>query len=203
MKRFLLIVSVLFVSLQLYSQEQGKWYVGGKVGFDVAGVSMSIADSYDTINSTTATMNSGFGIEGGYFLTDKVKVGLGFEQSSSNSDNTSVVVLKSLYGSLAYYKEIVDGLYYVPEFKIGIVAGGSITMEDLNIPLDGMYLDLSLVQLEFKPTEHFSTAINLGYTTFASVGGATTYQRDSVGLAGGIFTATLGITPSVTFKYYF
>ena len=141
MKRFLLIVSVLFVSLQMYSQEQGKWYVGGKVGFDVAGVSMSIADSYDTVNSTTATINSGFGVEGGYFLTDKVKVGLGFEQSSSNSDNTSIVVLKSLYGSLAYYKEIVDGLYYVPEFKIGVVAGGSITMEDLNIPPFGFVVD--------------------------------------------------------------
>ena len=201
MKRFLLIVSVLFVSLQMYSQEQGQWYIGGRVGFEVSGVSISIADSYDTVNSTGATVNSSFCIDAGYFLTDKVKVGLGFSQSSSNS--ARMVVLKTMYGSLAYYKEIVDGLYYVPEFLIGVVAGGSMTIEDLRFPLDGMELGLSLLQLEYKPTEHFSTAIDLGYTIFASVGGATTFQRDSVGLAAGIFTASLGITPSVTFKYYF
>lgn len=44
---------------------------------------------------------------------------------------------------------------------------------------------------------------NLGYATLTSVGGAINYQGDTLSLNTAVFATTLGLSPSVTFKYYF
>lgn len=201
-KLAVLLSSVMLVSMSINAQEQGNFYLGGYVGFSAIGTSMVLTDGYNSSSDTSVQANVGYGISIGYFLTDKVKVGFGYEKSGNQTDNTSQIFLGQFYGSFAYYKEIANGLYYTPEFQIGF-ANGNMQFDVLNFPLSGMYLSLSLLQLEFKPTEHFSTAINLGYATLASVGGAINYQGDSLSLNTAVFTTTLGLTPSVTFKYYF
>ncbi len=203
MKKFVtLLASVMLVSMSIKAQEQGKFYVGGFAGLSATGVGMAMTDGYDTFDATSVQANLGYGISVGYFLTDKVKVGFGYEKSGSQTDNASNTILGQFYGSFAYYKEIVNGLYYAPEFKIGF-ANGDMQIETSTFPLSGIYLGLSLLQLEFKPTEHFSTAINLGYATLASVGGTTNYQGYNLRLNTAVFATTLGLSPSVTFKYYF
>ena len=203
MKKFVtLFASVMLVSMSINAQEQGKFYVGGYAGLSASGTAMTLSDGYDTTGGTTVQANLGYGINVGYFLTDKVKIGLGYEQSGNQTDNTTRTILSQFYGSFAYYKEIANGLYYAPEFQLGF-ANGDMQVEAASFPLSGIYISLSLLQLEFKPTEHFSTAINLGYATLASVGGATNYQGDSLSLNTAVFTTTLGLSPSVTFKYYF
>ncbi len=203
MKKFVtLLASVMLVSMSVKAQEQGKFYVGGYAGLSASGAAMTLNDGYDTIGDATVQANLGYGINIGYFLTDKVRIGFGYEKSGNQSDNTTKTILGQFYGSFAYYKEIANGLYYAPEFQIGF-ANGDMQVDAATFPLSGIYLGLSLLQLEFKPTEHFSTAINLGYATLASVGGATNYQGDSIGLSTAVFAASLGVSPSVTFKYYF
>lgn len=197
-----LLASVMLVSMSINAQEQGKFYVGGYAGLSATGAGMAMTDGYDSLSGTSVQANLGYGISIGYFLTDRVKVGFGYEKSGNQTDNSTKNILDQFYGSFAYYKEIANGLYYVPEFQIGF-ANGNMQIDALSFPLSGMYLGLYLIQLEFKPTEHFSTAINLGYATFASVGGAINYQGDSISLNTTVFTAALGLSPSVTFKYYF
>lgn len=197
-----ILASVLLVSMSIKAQVQGDFYIGGYAGVSATGVGMTMSDRYDTVSDTSVQANVGYGISMGYFLTDKVKVGFGYEMSGNQTDNTNMIILGQFYGSFAYYKEIANGLYYTPEFQIGF-ANGDMQIEAVSFPLSGIYIGLSLLQLEFKPTEHFSTSINLGYATLSSVGGAINFQGDSIGLNTAVFATSLGLSPSITFKYYF
>ena len=183
------------------AQERGDYYVGGIVGLSASGSTVTWSDSYSSDSETTIGANCSFGIEAGYFIDDRVKLGLGFSYSIQPKTGESISV-SSLCGSIAYYKLLVKGLYYVPEFEIGGAWRNEVS-SGVKLPLSGVGIALSLFQVEFKPTEHFSASVNLGYISLASISGATNYHNENISFGYNSFLATLGTSPLVRFKYYF
>lgn len=202
MKRFLLIGMLLF-SLHVSAQERGAFCVDATVGCYLNATIGSIDSDYENLYySETGNLQLGWGVGLGLFITDHIKLGVGYASSSNTTNSESITSIKQISGSLAYYGEIVNGLYYVPELTFGIV-GGEGMVSDFYYPLGGFVARLSLGQLEFKPTEHFSTSIDFGYIAMSAVAGSTTYMNENINISESMFTVSLGVSPTIKFKYYF
>lgn len=197
---------LIMASFCANAQLKGKLYLGGNVGLDTNISVGAISNGYDTISVDDVEVYGIANFTIGYFISDKWRISAYYETNaeadSSNGENQNELYYDSIGMGLAFYKEIADGLYYVPEIKICSVKG-EVAFEEASFPLDGYSYNISLFQLEFKPTKHFATSVNLGYLNILDLGGATTVQGTSLGLAVGSIVATIGLRPTVTFKYYF
>lgn len=212
MKRFLLTsIAIVAISCYAHAQQKGEFYLGGNVGVDTAVSAVALSDGYDTGSETTIQANVGINFTVGYFLSNKWRIAAYYEANATASgtytDAEEVTPTTNLsYDSaglgLAYYKEIADGFYYVPELKI-CKAWGEFDVEGVNFPLDGYSFNISLFQLEYRPTTHFATTVNLGYFNILNLGGATSGLGYTLDMAMGTGIATINLRPTVTFKYYF
>lgn len=207
MKRLIFVAMLLFgLVSNMNAQEKGDFYVGGSLGFAFGANGLSLTDGYEPIDSAVASVATDFQLNCGYFVANKIKIGAVLQRNralSENSDIESSLSLTSIGGSIAYYGEIVDGLYYVPELVGSLVLSGSYYEDDWYFPLSGMSAMLSIIQLEFKPTQHFSTSVNLGYIGLTAVGGSSVYYDSILDLFIANFDTVIGLNPTVTFKYYF
>ena len=205
-KLFLTSVVLLAISFCAHAQQKGEFYLGGNIGIDCAVSAIALSDGYDTGSDSTIQANVGMNFTLGFFLSDKWRIAAYYDvnatSSATNEANPTTISYDSIGLGLAYYKELADGLYYVPELKV-CGAWGELDVENEVFPLDGYSFNVSLFQLEYRPTQHFATSVNLGYLNFLDLGGATSNLGYSLGLAMGTIVATVNLRPQVTFKYYF
>lgn len=141
MKKLQLLALALFATTLAFAQpEKGDIFLGGSLNFnmgsskgEVAGVS---ADGPKTLN---------FGISPrvGYFLSDKIVVGLdlGFNSASSNDDSsgTEIKTSSSMYGGgvfARYYIVPADRFALFFEAGVGAMLGGS-KVETAGVSVDG------------------------------------------------------------------
>ena len=207
---FLTSVAIIAISFCTHAQQKGELYLGGNVGFDCAASAVALSDGYDTGSETTIQANVGLNFTIGYFLSDTWRIAAYYETNATASGTyigaeevtPTILAYDSAGLGLAYYKEIADGFYYVPELKI-CKAWGDVNIEVVNFPLDGYSFNISLFQLEYRPTTHFATSMNIGYLNFLGLGGAAPVSGHSVGLAVNTVITTINLRPTVIFKYYF
>ena len=211
MRRFFLTsVAIIAISFCTHAQQKGEFYLGGNVGVDCAASAVALSDGYDTGSETTIQANVGLNFTIGYFLSDKWRIAAYYETNATASGTyigaeevtPTILAYDSAGLGLAHYKEIADGFYYVPELKI-CKAWGEFDVEGVTFPLDGYSFNISLFQLEYRPTTHFATTVNLGYFNILNLGGATSGLGYTLGMAMGTGIATINLHPTVTFKYYF
>lgn len=207
MKRLILLCTMLSLLVQYANaQQRGDAYVGGFVGGSLTSVGVSMSYGTSTNDAYNASLGLGYGISFGYFVTDKIKLGVMYENTinaESNGDATNSNSLNFIGGSLSYYGEIVDGLYFVPELILGASTKGNMLVSGMDFPLGGFRSQLNFLQLEFKPTKHFSTAVSFGYVNFSALGGYSEYHGYDFVLGVASYGVVVGVSPTVEFKYYF
>ena len=207
MKRLVLLCLMLLLLVpHSNAQQRGDVYIGGFVGGSLTSVGMSVSYGSSIVDTSNATAGLGCGISVGLFITDNIKIGMSYEntsQAESDGDITNSGGLNFIGGSLSYYGKIVDGLYFVPEFILGASTGGNVTASGLDFPIVGFGTQLNLLQLEFKPTKHFSTSVNFGYVNFSLWGGYRNLHGYDFELAMASLGVAVGASPSIAFKYYF
>ena len=148
----------------------------------------------------------GYGLNLGLFVSDKIKIGVRYENATnaeSDGEITNTATLNFIGGSLSYYGEIVDGLYFVPEIILGASTKGNLIVGGIDFPIVGFRTQLNLLQLEFKPTKHFSTSVNFGYVNFSTFGGYEEYRGYDFTLGVASLGVAVGVSPTIAFKYYF
>ncbi len=207
MKRLILLCTMLTLLVQYTNaQQRGDAYVGGFVGGSLTSVGVSMSYGTSMNDASNATVGLGYGISFGLFVTDKIKIGVRYENTSnaeSNGSTTTVTALNFIGGSLSYYGEIVEGLYFVPELILGASTRGNMMVDGMDFPTGGFRTQLNLLQLEFKPTKHFSTSVNFGYVNFSALGGYREYHGYDFELGVASLGVVVGVSPTVAFKYYF
>ena len=190
------------------AQLKGKFYLGGNLGLDFNSVAIVVDDGYDSITEDVGQIDAGVNFTAGYFLSDRWRVSLYYDANASlsltNGSATTDFSYDSIGLGLSFYKEIADGLYYAPEVKV-CGAWGDLELESngIGFPLEGYSFNVSLLQLEYMPTEHFATSVNVGYLDFLVLGGVTTIQGYPLGVGLGQGVLTAGLRPTITFKYIF
>ena len=208
MKR-LILLCVMFVLLTQHAnaQQRGDFYVGGMGSVALNSQATTVSSAYDEVSVTQVSTEFGYGICMGYYLTDHIRVSAMFERTASASVSNDVagtaINLTFYGGSIAYSGEIADGLYYTPELLIGVGRDGSMNDSGIEFPLSGFTASLNLLQLEFRPTEHFGAEINLGSIGIGALGSNVNYSGTSVNLTLAILGISIGDSSSISFKYYF
>lgn len=206
MKKVMFLIASLIVATNVFSQAKEEFYIGGGAGLGTTVNGFLVSDKVTDVESFAAIGNAEFHFECGYFVADKLKLGAIFQASTATNTTSAyetAMGLASLGGSFAYYVEIAEGLYYVPEFVGSVLFSGYFFEDPLNFPLVGVSAALSFVQLEFRPTKHFATSVNLGSLGFTSAAGSVNYKGTTLDLVLANLNVALGVSPSVTFKYYF
>lgn len=180
-----LILSILFIAFAAYNvsaQQKGDFYFGGNFGVNVGSSSISGGDG-----SVTATQ---FNIipEVGYFVADRFMIGFGIGYGISAGDTTTHAL--TIAPKISYFAPLCKNLYYTPSFEIGFAYANS---EGFGLP--GLGIGLTLVGLEFRPTEHFgfsASLLSLNYVMLSRYG-VTLNNLDF----------DLCTNPTIGFKYYF
>lgn len=178
MKKLLVIlVAIVACSTSALAQEKGDMYVGGYTGVAIQSVGVegeSVAEAAFAIQP-----------EFGYFVADRLKVGASIGYGVSSGTHSFTIA-----PNVAYYVRMCDGLYYTPGLELGFAMAA---MDELSLP--GFAMALHLFTLEFRPTEHFGFSANLLSLDFAAL--------SKNGITASTVDFTLGVSPTVGFKYYF
>lgn len=178
MKKLLVVlVALLCCTVTTFAQNKGDKYVGGYAGIAVQAVGMD--------GDSAAAASLGIQPEFGYFVADRLKVGVSLGYGISEGIHTLTVC-----PNISYYLPLCDGLYYTPGVELGFAGGIS---EGTMIP--GLGLVAHFFSLEFRPTEHFGFSANLLSLNFVSL---TKY-----GITVNTASFNIGVTPTIGFKYYF
>lgn len=181
-KLFLSILFIVFATYNVSAQKKGDFYLGGILGV--------VTDSAFISGGNGSTTVTQFDIipEIGYFVADRFMVGLGLGYGITAGDytNHSLVIAPEI----SYFAPLCKNLYYTPAFEFGFVYANS---DGYGLP--GLGIGLTLVGLEFRPTEHFgfsASLVSLNYTMLS---------RHGVTLNSIDFNFCTN--PYIGFKYYF
>lgn len=177
MKKFFalfLCLSALFAG-NVVAQEKGDISVGGSLGLGIT----SVGEGNVSVTNLSFSLTPEFG----YFVADNWR--LGADLSFAINEGVSTFTVEP---TLAYYVELVDKLYYTPEFRIG---GGFAANEDYTAGLFTFGLDL--FALEFMPSDHFSISLSVVSMSYNLL------PQGSIG----VFNFGLMASPKVGFNYYF
>ena len=177
-KLFVILVALLCCSATVFAQNKGDKYIGGNLGLAIQTASSNYGDS-------AAAAGVAITPEFGIFVADNAKLGvsLGYELTAG----THTIKLAP---NFAYYVRLCDGLYYMPVLKLGFAMAAA---EGIVIP--GVVCGMDLFSLEFRPSQHFGFSANLLSFDFTALGKS--------GFTASAVNFSLGVNPTVAFKYYF
>lgn len=184
MKKFIALTIILLTvgTCSLSAQNKGDMNIGGMLG---AGISSTFIHGLNS--STTSTMNASATLDFGYFVANRLKLGIDANYAFSAGDgNIHAVVIGP---NITYYARLAENLYYTPSFAVSFALGAS-----AGETIPGFGIGLNLFGLEFRPTEH------LGITTsIASISYVELFDFISTSTLG----IDIGVNPTIGFKYYF
>lgn len=196
MKRFLIALCFLLSFSNSYSQGGGV-YIGASAGLGLNGYSSRITTGYEVVVTNSMNLGSSYGFCVGLVTNGGTKMGFSYSFSDNANIYGDIVALKNISFDFATHYEIYNDLYYCPEFNLGGILGAVSSSYDF--PIVGLQLQLSILQLEYRPTHHFAISTNLCY-------GAAYFLKGGDQLLlfeENIFNVSLCSSPLVTFKYYF
>ena len=201
MKRFLVMLGVLVLCVHSVYSQNGGLFIGGSLGYGYNGWSTRVTNFHGSWEDVTVdnsiSMGASYGLSLGVVARNGIKIGMTYNHSGNISLGNGVVELESLSLDFATYYQIYDTLYYCPELNVGGIIGGVSTAIDF--PIVGAQMQLSLLQLEYRPANHFAITTKLLYAdAYLLQGGDETFLYEE-----NILNASLCASPIVTFKYYF
>lgn len=222
MKKVMLSLALIAMTVALAAQEKGDFYVSGYFGIDGGSTSTSTTTGGQKVSSSTPSgVNFQIGPKAGYFILDRLEVNLALDYQLARTDpNIHSTVDRNFYDfthvfsitpGVNYYLPICDRLYYNPGFYLSLGFGSSRERFDENtVTRDGITafgFGFRLVSFEFQPCEHFAITLNAGdfsytltHTGDENTGAGTTVKTSTnINTVG--FDINLGT--SIGFKYYF
>ncbi len=123
MKKTIVAAALLLASVSAFAQSKGDFFVEGTLGLS-AGSVKTTTKSGDNSNTNKSSLATDFNIYlgGGYFVMDNLKVGadLGYVLSKDGDTKTPVFAIAP---NVAYYVELANNFYYVPEFNVNVLFG--------------------------------------------------------------------------------
>lgn len=182
-KLIALTIILLAVSTDpLSAQNKGDMNIGGMFGAGISSTFIHVLNS-----STTSTINASVTIDFGYFVANRLKIGVDANYAfTADNGNAHAIVVGP---NLTYYAQLTENLYYTPSLSVSFVLGA---YAEETIP--GFGIGANLFCLEFRPTER------LGITTsIASVSYIELFDFVNTSTLG----IDIGVNPTIGFKYYF
>lgn len=190
MKKLVLLASVIALCMTSFAQTKGEKYVAGSIdaGFGSQTTTNSLG-SYSVSESSPLGSSFGLGIEGGYFIMDNLKVGIGVATAFTNEPTSEVdnVWLKdsskeiSITPNVAYYIKLADNLYYTPEVGLSFVTGSISSQtsktESYKLDCEGLSLYLNFASFEFKVNSNLAVGLNVGGLSYNKL--QTEYEIES------------------------
>lgn len=182
MKKILFcIVAIAALSISSASaQQKGDMSVNANLGLGISAVAVD--------GSSATAVEFGIGAEFGYFVADKLKIGVGFAYDVVGGDDATHAF--GIGPSLSYYVTVCKNLYYAPKLDLAFCIGAN---DGESIP--GFGLGLALANFEFRPTEHIglsASLLSLDYVLLSKYG---------VNINNVDFS--LSLSPKLGFAYYF
>jgi hypothetical protein len=174
MKKILLFVVAMLISVASFAQKKGDMYVSGFFSTDLGAYSVNSSDWHPFDSSFE------LGADYGYFLADNLRLGLELSVPFTSSLNEDMVgesyryntTILSISPNVAYYVKMGETCYYTPEFGVAYQRDNSKTKgtelfeSSSHASTWGAYLDI--LAFEFKVSEKFSIGTNVGGIGFAS-----------------------------------
>lgn len=225
MKKIMIMVAALFACVSMSAQMKGDKTIYGNLGFGGGSYSYSEGSITGKVSNPDG-FNFDIGVGFGYFITDKVEIGLqvGFDhfKKQNNLDeyleDSSIKKLYntestfSLVPSLKYYAPIVEEtVYYTPGVSLGfgfnsgkIQAEETITVDDDTQPFV-FALGIDLLAFEFKPSYNIGINVSLGgfYFRQESIDYDIEGTHFKTSTTEWAFDIDSIFSPTIGFKYYF
>lgn len=216
MKRILLaIVATLVAGGIASAQHKGEYYLGGSLGYSTGMTSTKLFDEDELISTSKSYSGDKFHIqpEFGYFVADNLRISAildyGYEASKIGKANgkwlrTRIHTLE-IGPSISYYVRLADKFYYTPEFRflaaVGFISNDKTSQYSYNLTAAGFDIGLSLLQVEFRPTQHFAMSVSIASLSYTYITGSDFDLGIKANTSA--FSINMLRNASVGFKYYF
>lgn len=210
MKKHLLFVGAILISMTSWAQAKGERYIAGSINAECGTqtTTMKFIDSYAETITQPQNAAFGVGIEYATFVSDNWRLALAASVGWSSTPQTKYdwgwaknrSIEVDLNPNVAYYVQLADRLYYTPE--VGVIIGyGSLSEQASKTtaykdPFWGWGVYAHLLALEFRATEKFAIGTAIG--TIRYTGSVIPYYDLSVSM----FKFDLGQS-SVNLRFYF
>lgn len=203
-KLFLSLALAIGMVVSVSAQKAGDQTISFKLGYETSKSSVVVSAGSDSYSETAPSENSfSLGLEYGKFLKDNIRVGLGFEYSSTGqSDSDDKVNTLFVAPSVSYYMPIVQNLYYTPGLYVGYASTTSIEKQgnsEYRTELNGYVVGLSLLSFEYRYSEKFAVNLNVGSFQYGSL----SYKEDNAKLTVNTNALDILSNASVSFSLYF
>lgn len=184
MKKFIItLLTICSIPFIAEAQDKGDKYIGGIIGAKFS--STSIAGESAT--------SAGFEImpEFGAFVANRFRIGgaIGYGLATSDGIKAHSLIVEP---KIAYYAKLCNGLYYTPEFGVGLCYSSSEGVGGI-----GAGIDLTVAALEFRPTQHFGLSVNLLSLQYIFL------SYSDYGFNSNSLNFNIGIQSSIGLRYYF
>lgn len=213
MKKLLIFAVAMFVATASFAQDKGDLFISGSIALDLGTQTNTLSSGGNSVSaSQPLDTEFNFAAECGYFVADKVKVGLAccvpflaspVGQLDGNwlSEDTAAFTLNP---NVAYYLPLADRLYYTPEvgaaFSFGSVKDHLTKTDTYETPFWGWDVYANLLALELRVTRNIAIGAVVGSFVYGSV--ITSSDDSMVQSSVNQFKFTLNKS-SLHFRFYF
>lgn len=219
MKRNLLfLAAAMMLSLSATAQKKGDSYLGVSLGYNTGKSTLSteittnIAGSSNTTTDKSSTNygdNLSLSAEYGYFVANNLRVGANLGYGYAGVKGSPATHSLTIMPNVAYYVELVDGLYFTPNLSFGYGMSTQAMNDDDNLTMNGFVAEFQPFALEFRPTSRMAMTVSLCSLQYAYLAGS--YSANSgfvdAGMTTKYRTSSVGFdllaNAQVGFKYYF
>lgn len=216
MKRLALIAAAMMLAFGASAQQKGDSYVGLSLDYNTGkrtlatSTTTTIAGSSSTVNSSTPTNfgdNLGLEFEYGYFVADKLRVGIDLDYTYTKNGSSSHAF--GVMPNVAYYVELAKGFYYTPNLGVGFGLNTTPVNNDSNLTMCGFVGEFQPFAVEFRPTKRFAMTVSLCSLQYSYLAGKESSSTDilnsSISTKYNTSTITFDLMTNaqVGFKLYF
>lgn len=181
MKKHVLFVAVMLISIASMAQSKGDRYVSGTLGFDSGNQTTILKEgAFSYTQSQPLDTELGIGAEYGFFAADNLKIAMAIGASWGSSPIAEYdwgwakrnVIACSVSPSIAYYIRLTDNFYYTPEigmtFERGKMSEQVDETEKITLPALGWAAYVQPFSFEFKVSEKIALGAIIGSINYLS-----------------------------------
>ena len=181
MKKHVLLVAVMLISIASMAQSKGDRYVSGTLGFDSGNQPTILKEgAFSYTQSQPLDTELKIGAEYGFFAADNLRIAMAIGASWGSSPIAEYdwgwakrnVIACSVNPSIAYYIRLTDNFYYTPEigmtFERGKMSEQVDETEKITLPALGWAAYVQPFAFEFKVSEKIALGAIIGSINYLS-----------------------------------
>ena len=180
MKKLVIFIGVVFLSLSVFAQDKGEQFVEF-AGYSWFGNTKTKASNGHQYATSTVPSNTYYGFETsfGYFVAKRFLLGLcagvGYSEVPDRQENSEWLFVKNtalwLKPYLSYYVKLADRFFYKPRIGMAFEMGNSKYNETLYLtekyPYKSLGFYVDFFALEYRVGQHFAIGANIGQLSMA------------------------------------